>query len=255
MISLTIDVGNSSIFFCFFKGSKVINYIKLNKNDINKKKIIKIIGKFEKDYNSLKIIISSVVPSISELLKKILKDFKFEFFFLSEIKKKINLKTKIKEKDSIGDDRIVNVFYARELYNKSVVIIDFGTATTFDVLDNKGIYSGGVITPGIDLSLKSLKDQTAKLPLVIFKKTKNTLGRTTQDAIQSGFFWGYISMVEGLINRIKKEEKVNFKIVLTGGNAHFFSNYIKNITLIDKFFTVKGLNSILTKQLGDDKRF
>tara|TARA_B100000131_G_C18022695_1_gene575199 strand:- start:368 stop:1135 length:768 start_codon:yes stop_codon:yes gene_type:complete len=255
MIFLTIDVGNSSVFFCFFKGSKIINYIKLNKNEINKKMIIKIIGKFQRDYNSLKIIISSVVPSISGLLKIILKDFKFEFFFLSEFKREINIKTKIKNKDSIGDDRIVNIFYAREIYKRSVIIVDFGTATTFDFLDNKGIYSGGVITPGIDLSLQSLKDKTAKLPLVVFKKTKNILGTTTQNAIQSGFFWGYISMVEGLISRIKKEQKTNFKIVLTGGNAHFFSDYIKNITLIDKFFTVKGLNSILTKQLSDDKRF
>ena len=119
--------------------------------------IIKIIGKFQRDFNSLKIIISSVVPSISELLKIILKDFKFEFFFLSEFKRKINIKTKIKNKDSIGDDRIVNIFYAREIYKRSVIIVDFGTATTFDFLDNKGIYSGGVITPGIDLSLQSLR--------------------------------------------------------------------------------------------------
>jgi len=255
MIFLTIDVGNTSVFFCFFKGVKVVNYVRLNKSEINKEKITKIIRGFQRDYNSLKIIISSVVPSISNLLKVILKDFKFEFFFLSEIKKKINLKTKIKNKDSIGDDRIVNMFYARELYKRSVIIVDFGTATTFDLLDNQGVYSGGVITPGIDLSLKSLKDQTAKLPLVVFKKTKNILGTTTQNAIQSGFFWGYISMVEGLISRIKKEKKTNFKIVLTGGNAHYFSDYVKNITLIDKFFTVKGLNSILTKKIHDDKRF
>ena len=233
MIFLTIDVGNSSVFFCFFKGSKVINYIKLNKNEINKKMIIKIIGKFQRDFNSLKIIISSVVPSISELLKIILKDFKFEFFFLSEFKRKINIKTKIKNKNSIGDDRIVNIFYAREIYKRSVIIVDFGTATTFDFLDNKGIYSGGVITPGIDLSLQSLKDKTAKLPLVVFKKTKNILGTTTQNAIQSGFFWGYISMVEGLISRIKKEQKTNFKIVLTVGNAHFFSDYIKTTYVLD----------------------
>ena len=117
-----------------------------------------------------------------------MKDFKFEFFFLSEFKRKLNIKTKIKNKDSIGDDRIVNIFYAREIYKRSVIIVDFGTATTFDFLDNKGIYSGGVITPGIDLSLQSLKDKTAKLPLVVFKKTKNILGTTTQNAIQSGFF-------------------------------------------------------------------
>ena len=255
MIFLTIDIGNSSVFFCFFEESKILNYLKLKKKDINKKKIIKIIENYKKNFESLKIIISSVVPSISKLFTSIFKDLEFEYFFINDIRKKLDLKTNIKNKNLIGDDRIVNVFYAREIFQKSVIIVDFGTATTFDVLNKKGIYSGGVITPGIDLSLKSLKDQTAKLPLVTFKKTKKVLGTTTQTAIQSGFFWGYISMVEGLINKIKKEEKTNFKIVLTGGNAHFFSTYIKKITMIDKFFTVKGLNSILIKRLNYDKKF
>ena len=103
-----------------------------------------------------------------------------------------------------------------------MIVIDFGTATTLDVLDRKGVYSGGVITPGIDLSLNSLKKMTAKLPLVKFKRTKNIVGKNTVQAIQSGFFWGYVSMIEGLINKLNKEKNDRFKVVLTGGNANFF---------------------------------
>ena len=90
------------------------------------------------------------------------------------------------------------MLYAKKKFGKSVIVIDFGTATTLDVLNKDGTYNGGVITPGIELSLGSLKKMTAKLPLVKFKKTKKIMGTSTINAIQSGFFWGYVSMIEGL---------------------------------------------------------
>ena len=113
------------------------------------------------------------------------------------------------------------MIYAKKKFKNSIIVIDFGTATTLDVLNKKGIYNGGVITPGIDLSLKSLKNMTAKLPLVEFKKTKKIIGNTTVSAIQSGFFWGYVSMIEGLIRKINAESNEIYKIILTGGNANF----------------------------------
>ena len=119
--------------------------------------------------------------------------------------------------------------------------------TTLDVLNKDGVYDGGVITPGIEISLNSLKKMTAKLPLVEFKKTKRVTGTSTVSAIQSGFFWGYVSMIEGLINKINKENNDNFRIILTGGNAKFFKNMFENIHIIDDLFTSRGLNYLINE--------
>ena len=136
---------------------------------------------------------------------------------------------------------------AKERFNKSVIIVDFGTATTLDVLNNFGVYHGGVITPGIEVSLNTLKNKTAKLPLVKFSRTKKVIGFNTKQAIQAGFFWGYCSMIEGLIKKIIKEENNDFQIILTGGNSSYFHNVFENVILIDEFFTSKALNYILNK--------
>ena len=114
-------------------------------------------------------------------------------------------------------------------------------------MNRKGVYFGGVITPGIDLSLNALRYKTAQLPLVKFKKTKKVIGFNTKEAIQSGFFWGYFSMIQGLINKIEEEQNESFKIILTGGNANYFKGIHKKVVLIDEFFTSKALNYILNE--------
>ena len=193
-------------------------------------------------YKILNVLISSVVPGISEKFFEIFDTLKVDFFQIKNLLRICNLKTNIRNKSSIGNDRLINIIYAKHLYAKSKVIIDFGTATTIDVLDKHGVYDGGVITPGIDLSLKSLQMGTAKLPLVTFKKTNSIVGRSTKEAIQSGFFWGYVSMIQGLIQKIQKEKKTKFKIILTGGNAKFFEGCFENVIKIDEYFNSKGLN-------------
>ena len=193
-------------------------------------------------YKILNVLISSVVPGISEKFFEIFDTLKVDFFQIKNLLRICNLKTNIRNKSSIGNDRLINIIYAKHLHAKSKVIIDFGTATTIDVLDKHGVYDGGVITPGIDLSLKSLQMGTAKLPLVTFKKTNSIVGRSTKEAIQSGFFWGYVSMVQGLIQKIQKEKKTKFKIILTGGNAKFFEGYFENVIKIDEYFNSRGLN-------------
>ena len=142
---------------------------------------------------------------------------------------------------------MVNILYAKEKYKKSVVVIDFGTATTFDILNKEGVYFGGIITPGIELSLNILKLKTEKLPLVEFKKTKTVVGFSTKEAIQSGFYWGYYSMIEGLIKKINKELNDEFRIILTGGNAKYFKKSFGNTILVDEHFTSRALNFILGK--------
>ena len=248
MIKLTIDVGNTNTLFCFFSNDKVISYKRIYTKKISEEKLIQIINKKIKSTPLTKntyIIISSVVPKIEKIFINFFKKKSFKFYFFRDSLKKLDLKTKIRNKSEIGDDRIINMFYAKKKFKYSVIVIDFGTATTLDVLNEHGVYNGGVITPGIDLSLDSLKRMTAKLPLVKFSKTKKVIGTSTKSAIQSGFFWGYVSMIDGLIKKINIENQETYKIVLTGGNAKFFKNMFDNVCVIDDLFTSRGLNFLI----------
>jgi len=229
-----------------FKKNKLQKYIKISQDKLDLKELNVIKKKFF-DGQKVKLLVSSVVPSSEKVIKDFLKENSICFFSLKDLLKKIKININIKKKKEIGDDRITNIIYAKKIYKNSTIIIDFGTATTLDVLNSKGSYFGGIITPGIDLSLNVLKYKTAKLPLVRFKKTKKVIGFNTKEAIESGFFWGYMSMIEGLIKRIEEEQKEVFKIILTGGNANYFREIQKEVVLIDEFFTSKALNYILNE--------
>ena len=251
MINLCIDIGNTNLVFCLFNTNKLSLVIRENTESLNGRSLKKIMENFKKYKLKLNIIISSVVPTSSKILEKFLSSNSYNFIRFRDILKKFNFSTDIKNKRSIGDDRIINILYAQELFVKSMIIVDFGTATTFDVLDKQKKYSGGVITPGIDISLKVLKKNTAKLPLVDFKETKNVIGDTTIKAIRSGFFWGYVSMVKGLIKKIETEKKSKFNVILTGGNSNSFRNILNNVKLIDPYFTSRGLNHLLIKYINE----
>jgi type III pantothenate kinase len=246
MTNVTIDIGNTIISFCMFKKNKLFRHKKIPKDKLNFKVLKNLKNKFFKD-KKVKLLISSVVPSSEKIIKSFLKDNLINSTSLKDLLNKIDIETNIKKKKEIGDDRFTNIIYAKKIYKKSVIVIDFGTATTLDVLNSKGVYFGGIITPGIDLSLNVLRYKTAKLPLVKFKKTKKVVGFSTKEAIESGFFWGYCSMIEGLIKRIESEQNESFRIVLTGGNANFFKGIHKKVVLIDEFFTSKAMNYILNE--------
>ena len=206
---LTIDIGNTNAMFCIFKGTKIIKTLNINIGIIrNEDRFIDYLKRFLSKKNIIGVVVSSVVPEVDEMIKKVFnKYFSISPHFVSDIIKKLKIKTNIKNKSEIGTDRIVNVFYAKEIYKPPILIIDFGTATTIDYINKKYTYEGGIISPGIDLSLKSLYKFTAKLPLINFNKTKYIIGNTTDKAIRSGFYWGYISLIQGLIEKIKIEKK------------------------------------------------
>ena len=229
---LTIDVGNTNIAICLFIKEKPIYFVKIKNSDLNKTMLQKHLLKKYKKNPKTNIIISSVVPKVSKKVIDLLIAHKIKFYLLKDLIKTLDIKINMKDKKKIGEDRIVNAYFAKKKYLKNLIIIDFGTATTFDVIDSKGNYDGGIITPGIELSLKILSERTAKLPLVKFAKIKNVIGKDTRSAIQSGFFWGYVSMINGLLKKISREKKNSFRIILTGGNCTFF----KSLNFLFNFF-------------------
>ena len=145
-----------------------------------------------------------------------------------------------------GADGLVNAVAAREICAGARIVIDFGTATTFDVVAADGGYEGGVIAPGINLSLKALHEAAAKLPRIAVEAPKNgsVVGRSTLEAMQSGVFWGYVALIEGLVARIRAERDEPMTVIATGGLAAIFEPHTKAIELVDHDLTIRGLARI-----------
>ena len=193
-----------------------------------------------------KIIFSSVVPKSFFLIKE---------FLNKEIKKvrvielkQINLKNLIKlrvNRKQVGSDRLANAIGIMGK-NKNYIVIDFGTATTFDVITNN-IYLGGIIAPGVNLSLENLINKASLIPRIKLNKTSNIIGKNTSDAVKSGFFWGYSGLIDNIIKLIKKNTQKQFRVILTGGLSHLFKNSLKGKPLIKKDLTINGLKKVILK--------
>ena len=141
----------------------------------------------------------------------------------------------------VGADRLVNAVAVTEFYKTPAVVVDFGTATTFDVIDVKGRYAGGAIAPGINLSLEALHRAAAKLPKVNIQKPASVIGKNTVSAIQSGIFFGYLGLIEGIVGNISKELGAKPFVIATGGLAGLFEPHTKSIHKVDDELTLKGL--------------
>mgnify|MGYP001221802281 CR=1 FL=1 len=243
------DIGNTTTKICLVHGRnyKIKKIIYFNSNNIYSKRylrnIFKKIIKKEKFHKTA--LFSSVVPKYELLIKSFLKK-KYQIS-LKEIKdKKIKkiVKINIKNKKQIGSDRIANAVGVYKKYKSNCIVLDFGTATTFDVVTKNGIYNGGIIAPGINLSIKSLIKSADQIPKFKLKKHKKIIGKNTLEALRSGFYWGYIGLINNIIFKIEKETGRKYKIIFTGGYADLFKNSIKKPFKIDKNITINGIIEI-----------
>jgi len=252
MSTLIGDIGNTITKVCLvetrtFKVKKIIYFAsdKILSNNFLEKSIKKIIK--NKSINKIALF-SSVVPKFQVKLERFLKKFykvKLKEIKEREIKKivKINLKNKYQ----VGSDRIANAAGVYKQYNSNCIVLDFGTATTFDVITKKGIYNGGVIAPGVKLSLKSLVRSADQIPIFSIKRQKKIIGKNTIEALRSGFYWGYVGLINNIILKIEKETKKKYKIIFTGGYASLFKTSIIRRFTIDKNITIKGIIEIFRK--------
>jgi type III pantothenate kinase len=171
------------------------------------------------------VIVSSVVPPVDSAVgKALLRVFGGKADFIVPGDPKLGIRVRYKKPREVGADRVVNSLAAKYLYGAPVIVVDYGTGTTFDVVDKAGAYQGGVIVPGIGMSLRAMHDQTAKLPLVKFAKVKKTVGRTTTEAIRSGIYYGTLGETREILSRIRKELGAAAPAVATGGWCHVFED-------------------------------
>jgi type III pantothenate kinase len=188
-----------------------------------------------------KILFSSVVPSTFKLVKTHLKRKKYEAVEIKNLNVKKMIKIKVDNINQLGSDRIANAIGSYKNYKNNCLIIDFGTATTFDVIKKPGLYDGGVIAPGIKLSIINLNKHTALLPSLNLTPSAKKYGKNTKDALNAGFIWGYQGLINNIINKITKSSKIKYKIILTGGYAKLFKKFIINNPIIDENITIRGV--------------
>ena len=162
----------------------------------------------------------------------------------------LGLKILVDRPEEVGADRLVNAVAGYDEYGGPLIIVDFGTATTFDVIDAEGSYMGGVIAPGVNLSLEALHSASAQLPRVAIGRPERVIGKGTVQAMRSGIFWGYVSMVEGMIERIRAEFGSDMGVVATGGLAPLFSECTAVLDHSDPDLTLKGLLAIHKRNIA-----
>ena len=187
-----------------------------------------------------------MVPSVTKKIKKFFNKKNYKIIEVKSLSLKKLIKINIKKINQLGSDRIVNAIGGKKF--KNCLIIDFGTATTFDIVKNS-IYEGGVIAPGVKLSIMNLNKSTALLPTFTLRNNRKIYGKNTKDALNAGFIWGYEGLINNIINKITLKGRLKFKIILTGGYANFFKKMIKQKTTIDQNITIKGISTVYKELL------
>ena len=251
MTFLVGDIGNTLTKICLINlNFKIIKSFSIETNKLNKTNYQNIFfNKILKYKVNKKILFSSVVPLIYKVIKKNLSKKKYKIFELKNLKISKIVTLNVNKINQVGSDRIANAIGAYEYYKNNCLVIDFGTATTFDIISKKGIYEGGVIAPGVNLSIMNLNKFTASLPILKLRSNAKSYGRNTKDALNAGFIWGYQGLINNIIKKITLTRKTNYKIILTGGYASLFKKYLINKPIVDQNITIKGITRIYKELL------
>ena len=245
------DIGNTETKIILYNlRFKKIKKIYLKTKDINKNFLSNKLNFLKRENSLKKIIFTSVVPNVYKICKSVLKKkTKLKLIELKELDISNLIRVKVNKKQ-IGSDRLANALGVAN-HKLNYIVIDFGTATTFDVIVKKN-YLGGIIAPGVKLSLKSLTSRASLIPKVNLKKTKNIIGKNTNNAVRSGFYWGYLGLIDNIIKLIKKQSNKTYKLILTGGYSDLFQKNISTKASIDKELTFNGLIKVI-KNIKNEK--
>ncbi len=252
---LAIDIGNTNIVIGVYDQDKLKYNWRISTVSSKTSDELGILYRQLFEYKNLpfdsisEIVISSVVPTIMPAMEDMCK----EYFRIKPLIVGPGIKTglviKFENPKEVGADRIVNGIAAIEKYGAPVIVVDFGTATTYDAISAEGFYLGGAIAPGIGISMEALFKETAKLPRVELIKPEDIIGKTTVSCMQSGIIYGFIGQIDGIVGRMKKELGEGVMAVATGGLAPFIAVHCETIDYVDQFLTLDGLKSIYYKNV------
>lgn len=243
---LTIDIGNTNITLGLFENGNYIKELRLaSDKDLSQNEYENLLISILKDFKIDGCVIGSVVEELNQKFYYAIKNiFSLEPLMISD---KINCGVKIVSDNpsEVGADRIANAAAATKKYDSAVIVVDFGTATTFDIINSKKEFCGGIIMPGLKTQLKSLYSSTSKLPEIDVSISPCALARNTKDAILAGVIRGCACAVDGLVEQCEKELGEKAILIATGGYCGLIANYLKrNFTEINPLLTLEGLNEI-----------
>jgi type III pantothenate kinase len=244
---LVIDVGNTNTVLGVYEGRVLVDHwrIATQKGKTSDEWGTMFRDLFLFDHLDMKdfegVIISSVVPPVLDMLQGMADKYFHVRPLIVGPDIEIGLKIAYPNPSEVGADRIVNAVAAYEKYKKSLIVVDFGTATTFDYVSPRGDYVGGAIAPGLGISAEALFERTSKLPRVEILKPKQVIGKNTIESMQSGIFYGYVGLVDEIVKRMKKEVKSNPKVIATGGLANLIADESQTIEEVNEFLTLEGL--------------
>jgi type III pantothenate kinase len=247
---LAIDIGNTNIVLGLYEGKKLITHWRLlthaertaDEYGVIISHLVAADG-FRSD-QIRSIVVSCVVPPMLSVTQELgVKFFKLEPLFVGP-GVKTGMPILYDSPKDVGADRIVNGIAAYEKYRNACIVVDFGTATTVDFISARGEYIGGAIAPGLLISLEALFQRASKLPRIEIVKPKEVVGKSTVNSIQAGIFYGYVGLVDGIVQKIQKENRIQAKVVATGGLAPLIASECSSIDDVDEFLTLEGLRII-----------
>jgi type III pantothenate kinase len=255
---LCFDIGNTHVVIALMKGDKMLKSIRIPSSPLLS--ITEYLHRIKKMLADISItcdeidgsIISSVVPRLNAPFQEVCKELFAQEALLVDHTLPIDLKINYDDPAEVGADRICNAIGALERYKAPLIVVDMGTATTFDIVSGEREYVGGVIMPGLETAGRDLFQRAAKLPKVSFDFPKKIIGTQTRESLQSGLMWGTIDQIDGLIKRISEEwGKENITVIATGGLSEVIAPHSKTIQTVDKELTLLGMTYIYEQVRGD----
>ncbi len=254
---LVMDVGNTNIVLGLYEKKQLLHHWRMTSNRNNTddeygtviKAFLQDVG--VKTQNIKAVIISSVVPPLILTLERMSKKYLNHTPVVVGPGIKTGLNIKIDNPRELGADRIVNAMAALDLYGPPLIIVDLGTATTFCMIDEKGQYIGGAISPGIGISTEALYSRAAKLTWIELLKPPSVIGKNTVQAMQSGVIFGAIGQVDGIVSRMKQESSLKPKVIATGGLAELIASESKTIDIVNPDLTLHGLWLVYEKNCNE----
>ena len=247
---LAIDVGNTNTVFALYREREPVGQWRISTNRERTAEeyaawliqLMRLKGQSHEGVNA--VLISSVVPQAVIPLRWMSRDFFGCRAFVVGEDVECPIEVRLANPREVGADRVVNAVAAKKRYKPPLVIVDFGTATTFDVVDADGAYAGGAIAPGVNLSIEALHRAAAKLPRIAIEPPEKVIGTSTIGAMQSGVFYGYVGLIEGLVTRIQAEFGQPMAVIATGGLAPLFVKRCAVLQHLDRDLTMAGLLEI-----------
>lgn len=253
---LAVDCGNTHLCLGIFQGEALLRSWRLS-TDPNKTEdeylalLSQLFSQQGYDLSQLHgMILSSVVPSINIIWRKLAEKYLKCRLLTVGPETETGIKILLDNPGEVGADRIVNAVAAYTKYGGKLIVVDFGTATTFDCVTERGEYLGGAICPGIEITQRALFSYAAKLANVELQRPPAVIGRNTADALRSGLLWGYGGQTDALVRRIRQELGEDARVVATGGLASFIRNFSETIDIVDSQLTLDGLRLIWQRQQG-----